>query len=331
MTSDLALATPNSPQTIPSNQVSISVIIPVKNDADRLSVCLKSLAAIPAHQVVVIDNGSTDHSLQVANQSGCKTLSFPEAKVGAVRNRGVSISDGAIIVFLDSDHEVTKDWLQRGIDLLLSNDQIVAVGSHYLPPENGTWVQRVWAIHRLRGDSPREVDWLGSGNLFVRRSDFLKVNGFREDLTAAEDVDLCHRLRNQLNGRILCDQAIRNVHHGEPKTLVDFFWKEYWRGSSGLRAWSVQGFPLRDLPSFLWPLWHLGNALAILAFAVCAAVFYNSAWLLGSVSTLGLMILPSLFLSLRTCWNGRRIDSLAPLATLYLVYGLARAAALFKA
>lgn len=308
----------------------VTVIIPVKNDAERLSVCLKSLAKSSADQIVVVDNGSTDSSLEVAKRAGCITLEAPRAKVGAMRNRGVASSDGEILAFVDSDHELSEEWLETGVRLLSGDERAVAVGSHYLPPTNGTWVQRAWAVHRLRGASPREVDWLGSGNLFVRRSDFLKVNGFREDLTAAEDVDLCYRLRSELGGRIICDQSIRNIHHGEAKTIGAFFRKEYWRGSSGLRAWASQGFPLRDLPSFLWPLWHLFGLLVVIAMLVAAVMNRTPALILSSLVAIGVLILPSMILSCRTCWKESRWDCLPTLAVLYFVYGLARAAALCK-
>ncbi|MBU6175938.1 MAG: glycosyltransferase, partial [Planctomycetes bacterium] len=268
---------------------------------------------------------------QLARNAGCLTLELPNLKVGAMRNRGVALADGEIIAFVDSDHEVALDWLEKGLNALRADARIIAAGSHYLPPEEGTWVQRIWGIHRLRGRSPREVDWLGSGNLFVRRSDFLKVGGFREELTAAEDVDLCHRLRTELNGRIICDQNIRNTHHGEPKTVKDFLRKEYWRGSSGLRAWVVSGFPLRDLPSFLWPIWHLLGGICGLALLVCAMIwqtpqlFYS--WFIG----ICLWIAPSILLSIKICWEERKLRYIPQLALLYFLYGLARAAALFKA
>jgi len=237
---------------------------------------------------------------------------------------------GDVIAFSDSDHEVGDDWLRRGTELLLSNRGIVAVGAHYLPPENGTWVQKAWAIHRLRGEPHHEVDWLGAGNLFVRREDFLAVGGFREDLTAAEDVDLCHRLRTELNGRIICDDRIRSIHHGEPKTLIAFIRKEYWRGSSGVKAWISQGFPLRDLPSLIWPLWHILGGVVFAIVSIAAIFWTDVTWgAIGAMSFLA-WVLPAFLLSVRTCLAERRIASMPALAILYFFYGLARAVALFK-
>ena len=308
----------------------ISIILPVRNDAQRLRTCLNSIRSYaPSVSIYVIDNGSTDGSGVVAEELGASVIRCPDLRVGALRNRGCERSSSEFIAFVDSDHEVTSDWLEQGLEILLRDESIVAVGSYCLAPPDGTWVQTTWAIHRLRGADRSEVDWLGAGNLFVRRDAFEKVGGFREDLIAAEDVDLCHRLR-QLRGRIVCDKRIRNIHHGEPKTLLAFFRKEYWRGSSGVKAWISQGFPLRDLPSLLWPLWHIVGGVAFVALAITAIISMEQTWATLALTSLLAWILPSVLLSVRTCLSEKRTTSIPALAVLYFTYGIARAAALFK-
>jgi glycosyltransferase involved in cell wall biosynthesis len=308
----------------------VSVVIAVRNDAERLRVLLQSIAGLPeSPQVIVVDNGSTDDSAKVASGMGAEVLVCPGLRVGALRNRGVEIARGEVIAFADSDHEVPTDWIAMGCEGLSKGSDVLAAGSHYLAPVDGTWVQQVWAIHRLRGEDCEAVDWLGAGNLFVRRVDFDRVGGFREDLIAAEDVDLCHRLR-QLGGTVLCDKQIRSIHHGEPKTLVAFFRKEYWRGSSGIRAWVSQGYPLRDLPSLVWPVWHLLLGVGVLF----ALVWMWMPWSVGVVGWLGVLLLcwvaPACLLGIRTGVRERRWAAIPGLAVLYFTYGLARAAALFK-
>ena len=308
----------------------LSIVVPVRNDATRLGTCLNSIRSYaPNVEVYVIDNGSTDGSGEMAEGLNASVILCPELRVGALRNRGCEMSSSEFIAFVDSDHEVTSDWLEQGLEILTQDKSIVAAGSHYLAPPDGTWVQTIWAIHRLRGPESCDVDWLGAGNLFVRRDAFEKVGGFREDLIAAEDVDLCHRLR-QLGGRIVCDKRIQNIHHGEPKTLLAFLRKEHWRGSSGVKAWISQGFPLRDLPSLLWPLWHLVGGVAFVALAITAIVSMERTWTTLASTSLLAWILPSVLLSVRTCVSEKRTTSIPVLAVLYFAYGLARAAALFK-
>jgi glycosyltransferase involved in cell wall biosynthesis len=309
----------------------VSVIIPVRNDEKRLGRLLQSLnAQTIVAELIVIDNGSSDDSAKVAKEYGAQVFIYPGLRVGALRNRGVEASSGDVIAFVDSDHEVPADWIDSGVRALFASDAIGAVGSHYLPPVNSTWVQRVWGIHRLRGSREAEpVDWLGAGNLIVRRIVFEQIGGFREDLVAAEDVDLCHRIRE--NGKeVICDRKIQSVHHGEPRTLRDFFRKEYWRGSSGVKAWISQGFPLSDLPSLVWPVWHLALGVICAVLMACSSlqIISNGMRWLGVAGILWL--LPSILLALKTGVTERRWGAVLPLAALYFAYGLARAAALFK-
>ena len=306
----------------------VSVVIPVKNDAQRLELCLASLGKqdYPSEQfeVVVIDNGSTDNSGEVARQQGARLLSFPGLRVGALRNRGVEIATGELIAFVDSDHEVPPQWLSSAVEQLEHDKLIRMLGSPCLAPLNGSWVQKGWEKHRLRDRRRREVDWLGAGNMFLWRSDFLACQGFREDLVASEDVDLCYRVAKL--GKIVSDMCVANVHYGEPDTLSQFFWKEYWRGSSGVRAFISQGFPLRDLPSLVWPAYHLILFLAALI-ALIGLAWWSATWLCLAI---GLWIMPSLLLAGKTSVTLREGSALPSLWVLYFVFGLSRALALFK-
>lgn len=327
-TSSTTLATPEIAR-LTATWPMVSVIIPVKNDAERLAVCLASLREqdYPSdrYEMIVVDNGSIDDSRLVAERAGAKVLCFPALRVGALRNRGVAEARGEILAFVDSDHEVPAGWLRGGATHLLeSGGQMV--GAHYLAPRDGTWVQRIWELHRLRDRSRREVSWLATGNMFLRRADFDRLGGFREDLVAAEDVDLCVRFAAQ-TGRVICDMRVANVHHGEPRTLWQFFRKEYWRGSSGIRAFIAHGMPLHELPSLVWPLFHLLAALVVIAALVYAVV---SGSIAVPLAALIVLVLPSLLLAVKTCWQVRRLSAIPALAVLYLTYGMCRAAALFK-
>jgi glycosyltransferase involved in cell wall biosynthesis len=313
---------------VPVERPFISIVIPVKNDAQRLAVCLGSLKQqdypTDRFEVIVVDNGSSDGSAKVAAESGAKVLVNPGLKVGALRNRGVAASRGSILAFVDADHELPRNWLPAGENVLLAEANIHAAGAPCVAPPRGTWVQRCWQLHRLKTKDRQRVDWLGAGNLFVRREAFDQAGGFREDLVAAEDVDLCLRLRRQ--GAIISEASIRNIHHGEPRTLAEFFRKEYWRGSSGIRAFVKQGFPLRELPSLLFPAYYAVSVAALL-------VTLLAAWrisLTPAMLVLAAIWLPGLMLAVLTSWRSKSARALLPLSLLYITYGLARAAALFK-
>ena len=308
----------------------ISVVVPVKNDLSGARLLLSCLRkqSLPC-EIVFVDNGSTDGTAEFLESQGVRVLRHPELRVGALRNRGVAVTQGQYIAFADSDHEVDSKWLEQGMRVLDSEPSVVACGSHYLAPENGTWVQRAWAIHRLRGAECKDVDWLASGNLFVRRDAFLGVGGFSETLVAAEDVDLCHRLRDS-GGTIRHDPAIASIHHGEARTLRRFIKKEWWRGSSGIRAWVSQGFPLREIPSLVWPLWHL---FFCFVFIVCIAVaFWNLPIGLAIATVFVVFLLWSLPSILLAFLVGRHhgFVKMLQLASLYNIYGTTRGFALIR-
>lgn len=309
---------------------SVVVIVPVRNDAKRLRVLLESLREqTRSHSLVVVDNGSSDESGSVAASFGAKVIDGSGLKVGALRNLGVANSRSAWVAFCDSDHEVPADWLQTGLDALKRYPGKTVIGSHYLPPKESTWVQSAWAIHRLREMQRGAVDteWLGAGNMLLRREDFDSIGGFSENLVAAEDVDLCHRLRGA-GGRVICDPAVRSFHHGEPKTVGIFLRKEYWRGSSGLKAWFKSGCPMSDIPSFIWPLWHL--LIPLFAVTVAALVWWKGgAGALWLITGLLLWFAPAFALALK---NAKQygVTRVIQLSVLYFLYGIARAAALFK-
>jgi cellulose synthase/poly-beta-1,6-N-acetylglucosamine synthase-like glycosyltransferase len=318
----------------------VSVVIPVRNDAKRLQACLDSLSrCVGVSEIIVVDNGSFDESGNVARLMGASVVMEPFLRVGALRNRGVATCKGNVLAFVDSDHELPEDWIENGLRGLDSDPTVVAVGAPCLPPLLGTWVQTVWAIHRLRGPNRREVDWLGAGNLFVRRSAFVEAGGFNEDLVAAEDVDLCYRLKKR-GGKIILDRAIRNIHHGEPKTVLQFLRKEYWRGSSSLKAWFSQGCPKRDIPNLLWPLWFGGLGI-IYALVSCIAVLLaitsiapvNLRFLFSPIALLVsafIWILPAILLAVKVCWRERRLRATLHLAILYALFGIARFAAMVR-
>jgi hypothetical protein len=170
------------------------------------------------------------------------------------------------------------------------------------------------------------VDWLGGGNLFLRKADFDRLGGFDESLVAAEDVDLCVRLA-EAGGRVVADPRISNIHHGEPATLWQFCRKEFWRGSSGIRAFFAHGMPLHELPSLLFPLYHLLAVLGVVVAAIAVACGASWLWL---VLAAGLLGLPAVLLGVKTALQVRRPLAMPGLAVLYFAFGLVRAAALFK-
>lgn len=94
---------------------SISVVIPVYNDADLLRVCLDALARQTrvADEIVVVDNASTDATAQVARAAGARVVFEPVRGIPAATSAGFDAANGDIFARLDADSIPAGDWLER--------------------------------------------------------------------------------------------------------------------------------------------------------------------------------------------------------------------------
>ncbi|NOG82701.1 MAG: glycosyltransferase [Planctomycetes bacterium] len=234
----------------------ISIIIPAFNEEEHLPSCLESIANLDYPksyiEIVVVDNGSTDSTKEIARRFGAKVLCDGSLNVSGLRNLGVAESSGEIITFVDADCVVQKEWLKRA-ERYFDDLNIAAWGSPPVPPVRSTWVQKTWFLIRKKTNQVQEVDWLESMNLFVRKELFTAIGGFNKSLVTCEDVDFCYRIREC--GTIVSDSRIEVVHLGEAATIKEFMRKETWRGKSNLSGIFAHGFRVKEIPSLFLPLY----------------------------------------------------------------------------
>lgn len=199
----------------------LAVIVLNWNGGDDTRRCLESLAAstLP-HRVYLVDNGSTDGSLDtltatVVIRNG-RNLGFAGGcNVGAKQ----AIADGAThLFFLNNDATLAPDALEKLLEAL--TEDVVAVSPLILHPDGKVWFQRgqltlnefVIARH-VTGPSP--TDFCSGCALLVRAADFERVGGFDEALFAYyEDIDLCLKL----NGTCLVVPEALAWHKGSAST-----------------------------------------------------------------------------------------------------------------
>ena len=268
---------------------SLTFIVPVRNDAVRLQRCLASIAASRSDgsvDVVVADNGSNDESADVAAANGATVIVVPGVTVAQARNLAAARATGDLLAFVDADHEIDPAWVAAAFELF-ADSSVAAGGAPCHPPVDANWVQRTYDRFRPSVIGTHETEWLGSGNLIVRREVFAAVNGFDGTLEACEDVDLCGRLRSE-GYRLFADGRLRNVHLGDPRTLKALFLGELWRGRNNLRVTFRGPWTWRALPSVLIPIIDLA----------CLVAIALAAWVGGGVA-LGAALIVSGFVALR--------------------------------
>jgi hypothetical protein len=263
----------------------ISVVIPVRNGAADLRRCLSSIASNepPADgvEIVVVDNDSSDGSGEIARRAGAHVIDRPGLRVGACRNAGATASRGDILAFIDADNEIAPGWLQACTRAFHAQG-LGAAGFPYRAPADSTWVQRMYDTLRVRTADRRDVDWLGAGNLAIRRAVFEQVGGFDERLEACEDVQLCQSVR-RAGYRVISEPGMESVHHGDPETLSALFFGELWRGRDNVRV-SLRGpLTMRTVPSVLMPIAGLG-CLAVLTIGLL-----SWPWLGGTLAAIGMV------------------------------------------
>lgn len=110
-------------------QALISVVIPVLNDAAKLDACLHLLdsQSIPALEILVVDGGSTDDSLQVAKRAGARVINNPYRLAEPGVAIGVQAAQGDLVVILAADNWVRSSrFLERMAEPFAKDDSVWA-------------------------------------------------------------------------------------------------------------------------------------------------------------------------------------------------------------
>jgi glycosyltransferase involved in cell wall biosynthesis len=119
----------------------LSVVIPALNSASTVSYTLSSIfsnrLANPLFEVLLIDNGSSDATVEVAKKFPVKICHCATRGIGPPRNLGIKVAEGEIVCFTDSDCIVEKDWLKKISEFFESNPEADAVGGPVIPWQDG--------------------------------------------------------------------------------------------------------------------------------------------------------------------------------------------------
>jgi glycosyltransferase involved in cell wall biosynthesis len=323
-------AHPTVEQRLPIAGPIISVVVPALNEESVIGHCLESLVRqnLPsnAFEVLLVDNGSTDRTVDIAlrfKQSvSLRVLRSPGARIGVLRNLGASAANGEFVAFLDADCVAPTHWLEQAISLLQA-DASAVIGAHYMIPRESSWVARAWYgdQHRLKSGL---VSYLPGGNLLMSRKLFLKSGGFDETIDTNEDTEFCQRV-SSLGTPIVGVASLSVIHLGTPQDLSMFFRKHRWHGNDVHRVFLRDIIHSRNRKSFFYALFVLVCEIGMLV-GLSILIWTGNPRLL--VACLSFLIAAPLLLATGKAVGQKRWGLLGPLTLLFLVYGLARAVCL---
>lgn len=307
----------------------ISIIIPTLNEEKYIGKCLEALTRVDSpnieYEIIVVDNGSIDNTVEIAKSFNAKVLIKKDAHIAELRNMGAMNSKGNILAFVDADCIVSQQWLQNAINCLEDTKSAV-VGCVYKIPANSLWVGKVSDIISQKRRSGY-VNYLPAGNIIVKKDCFFEVNGFDESLETNEDYDLCYRLREK-GYKIFSDPSIESVHLGTPNTISHLFKRELWHGTSTFKVFIKDFKKARNLKVILFSIFIWFCLINIVIGLGVLVLIGNSIYV--TISLLFLILLIG-GISLRTAIMHAKIDMLPYIFVYYFIYGLARGVSLFKA
>lgn len=311
-------------QTSP-NSVEISVVIPAFNEEKHIGECLagltRSTLPLEGFEVILVDNGSLDKTIEVAQsftRLKLRILSRPAVRIGGVRNEGAAAAVGEFLAFLDADCSPPPDWLTNAI--ILSRNRRVVLGGPYGVPPRYSWVAKVWAEHEARHYDGAK-SFVHGANMIVRRDDFLSLSGFDKSLSTNEDYEFCQRaIAGGINVQARRELAV--VHLGTPQSLSSFFKRQRWHGRHVIWVF-LRSLPLlRNARAVFFGLYML---LGIIALIGSLAVTMRAGTLLPTFCSLLMILSAPLLLSARESFRRHDLRYATLLASLFLVYGIARA------
>ena len=213
----------------------ISVIIPAYNAQNTIGQAVtQSLAQAKGSlqiEVIVVDDGSTDNTAEIAKASGARVLRQQNSGPASARNKGWRSASGGIICFTDADCIPCRNWL---VNLLgaFCHWQIGAIAGSYDIANRDSWLAR-WVHQEIierHKHMPALCRAFGSYNVAIPKYVLQATGGFDPTYrrASAEDNDLSYRIIKS-GWRILFRPQAKVAHH-HPANLWKYLTEQYRHG-----------------------------------------------------------------------------------------------------
>ena len=172
----------------------ISIIIPTINEANNLPLLLSDLSIIKKQgEIIIVDGGSKDKTIDVANIYGAKVYKSKERNRGLQLDMGAKEAKGEWFIFLHADTRLTHDWFRK-INSVLKGDKNYIYYFKFKVNDKKIIYRVLEILVNFRSQYFKNP--YGDQGLIVHKSIYLKNNGFQK-IPIMEDVDFFRRLNNK--------------------------------------------------------------------------------------------------------------------------------------
>lgn len=187
------------------NTVFFSVIIPLFNKEKSISSTVESVLnqTYKFFELIIIDDGSTDNSLELVQSfqdHRIRIISRPNGGVSSARNYGVNMAKFDIIIFLDADDLWLPEALTEFVFLMAEFPDVDIYAAGFTIRENAyfkgdkRYKVEDYFYHSSISFAKKGSPLLITGSVALRKECFINIGGYNIGYTRGEDLDLWHRL-----------------------------------------------------------------------------------------------------------------------------------------